>query len=183
MVDIQTILSGVLSTVAIGCLGVIAKTAGQYGGKIVKEVWAWIECKAKASNLEYVLKEAKVIWYQVEEDFRIQDQADKWMNSKADEFDRLLMKKFPNITQAEMNGLRQSIAGEYNKDKVSAIANTFNLKVADSDPINPVDTTGWMSEEEAYKIQADNDELKKQLQTANDKLNGIAKAMTISSEV
>lgn len=167
MIDIQTILSGVLSTVAIGCLGVIAKTAGQYGGKIAKEVWAWIECKAKASNLEYVLKEAKVIWYQVEEDWRIDTKIKDAYVEKSKYFDDLILSKFPSLRQSDIDKLRQSIAGAYNEGK----------KEADNSNVTAINN--GVSGEDVVMLQAENAQLKADLEAANKKLNGIARELTV----
>lgn len=179
MVDIQTILSGALSTVAIGCLGVIAKTAGQYGGKIAKEVWAWIECKAKASNLEYVLKEAKVIWYQVEEDWRIDAKIKDAYVEKSKYFDDLILSKFPSLKQSDIDKLRQSIAGAYNegkKEQMQVLTVDADLQSMTSVKAN---VDGWLSEADAAKMQAENEQLKADLEAANKKLNGIARELTV----
>lgn len=178
MIDISSILTEAVKAGSLGVMGVVGGVIVKYGPKILREVWVWIETKAKANNLEYVLKEATLIWNQVEEDYRISSFVSNAVTSKADEFDKLLLKKFPSLSQEELTKLRQSIAGEYNKDKVNLItssAKSCDSKVADSDP---VDTTGWMSEEEAYKIQAENDKLKADLATANKKLNAAASAIT-----
>ena len=120
MIDIQTILSGVLSAVAVGCLGVVAKVFGQYGSKIAAEVWKMVETKAKASNLEYVLKEAKVIWYQVEEDWRVSEKVRQGFISKSSYFDDMMKRKF-NMNQNQIASIRQSIAGAYNEGKKESI--------------------------------------------------------------
>lgn len=186
MIDISSILTEAVKAGSLGVMGVIGGVIVKYGPKILREVWAYVETKAKANNLEYVLKEAKLVWNQVEEDYRISSVVSNAVTSKADEFDKLLSKKFTSLKQTDLSSLRQSIAGEYNKDKVTTIStpdkysDIANMKVADSDPVN---TDGWMSEEDAAKMQAENDELKKQLDIANNKLNKAASAITGLSEV
>lgn len=169
MVDIQTILSGALTAAAVGCLGVVAKVVGQYGTKIAAEVWKFVETKAKANNLEYILKTAKTIFYQVEEDFRVSDTLTQELISKADYFDGLLMSKIPSLNKNELRNIRQSIAGAYNEGKVKA-----ESKGADEQ----TDTSAWITEEEAYAMKSENDRLKTELETANKKLNAAAKAIT-----
>lgn len=53
----------------------------------------------------------------VDEKFRITDDLKELLKSKADEFDKILLNKFPYLTQSEIADIRQAIAGEINKGK------------------------------------------------------------------
>lgn len=54
----------------------------------------------------------------VDEKFRITDDLKELLKSKADEFDKILLNKFPYLTQSETTDIRQAIAGEINKDSL-----------------------------------------------------------------
>ena len=64
-----------------------------------------------------ILECARQIWNIVEEDFRLNEKAKNELESKADMFDSLLVKKFPYLTKEDLQYWRQSVAGEVNKDK------------------------------------------------------------------
>ena len=67
-------------------------------------------------NQKYITA-AKNIWNIINEDFRISDTIENKLRSKADEFDRFLLAKFPELAQSDVVELRQSIAGEVNAGK------------------------------------------------------------------
>ncbi|QAA35235.1 hypothetical protein C1I91_06115 [Clostridium manihotivorum] len=60
---------------------------------------------------------AKEVWGIVDENFRITQTLENAIQSKAQMFDELLLKKVPGLTQEELDYLRQTIAGEVNKGK------------------------------------------------------------------
>jgi len=70
----------------------------------------------------------KGIWNKIDEDFRISDTVEKKITSKADEFDKALLAKFPELTQDDVAELRQSIAGEVNVGKEVVLSQVDALK-------------------------------------------------------
>ena len=70
----------------------------------------------------------KGIWNKIDEDFRISDTVEKKISSKADEFDKALLTKFPELTQDDVAELRQSIAGEINAGKEVVLSQVDALK-------------------------------------------------------
>lgn len=78
-------------------------------------------------NQNYIT-EAKNIWNMVDENFRISTTIEEKIKSKVDEFNAALLKKFPELTQSDIDNLRQSIAGEVNKDKQAVVNNCDLLK-------------------------------------------------------
>ncbi|MDR3598113.1 hypothetical protein [Clostridium sp.] len=68
--------------------------------------------------------EAKKIWSMVDENFRISATVEEKVKSKADEFSKALLAKFPELSQTDIDILRQSIAGEINKNKDAVINNS-----------------------------------------------------------
>ena len=92
--------------------------------------------------------EAKKIWRVVDENKRISTTVEEKIKSKAEEFGKYLLAKFPELDQTDINNLRQSIAGEVNSDKAAVIDNSDLLKKL---------------QESNDQLQADNTILKDQL--------------------
>ena len=78
-------------------------------------------------NQNYIT-EAKNIWNMVDENKRISKTVEEKLISKIDQFNAALLKKFPELTQEDIDNLRQSIAGEVNADKEAVISNSDLLK-------------------------------------------------------
>lgn len=94
-----------------------------------------LESKLKKSGLESeILKnqnyitEGKKLWNVVNENNRISKTIEEKLVSKAEQFNKLLLTKFPELSQDDIDNLRQSIAGEVNKDKEAVISNSDLLK-------------------------------------------------------
>lgn len=68
------------------------------------------------------------MWNIVEENFRITESVEKKLSSKADEFNKIMLDKFPELTISDISELRQSIVGEVNKGKEAVLENSEILK-------------------------------------------------------
>ncbi len=102
---------------------------------ILKLVIKVLESKLQKSGLEEkIIKNkqyidvAKQVWNVVEEDNRITENIKEKLESKAEMFDRMLLKKFPELSKEDVKELRQSIAGEVNKGKEAVLENSEILK-------------------------------------------------------
>ena len=102
---------------------------------ILKLVIKVLESKLQKSGLEEkIIKNkqyidvAKQVWNVVEENFRITESVEKKLSSKADEFNKIMLDKFPELTISDISELRQSIAGEVNKGKEAVLENSEILK-------------------------------------------------------
>lgn len=102
---------------------------------ILKLVIKVLESKLQKSGLEEkIIKNkqyidvAKQVWNIVEENFRITESVEKKLSSKADEFNKIMLDKFPELTITDISELRQSIAGEVNKGKEAVLENSEILK-------------------------------------------------------
>lgn len=102
---------------------------------ILKLVIKVLESKLKKSGLEekiiknkQYIDAAKQVWNIVEENFRITESVEKKVSSKADEFNKMMMDKFPELSISDISELRQSIAGEVNKGKEAVLENSEILK-------------------------------------------------------
>ena len=94
-----------------------------------------LESKLVKSGLEEIIlknqnyiTEAKNIWNIVNENKRICKTVEGKLKSKAEEFNEALLAKFPELTQTDIDNLRQSIAGEVNADKEAVVSNSDLLK-------------------------------------------------------
>lgn len=103
--------------------------------ELIKILVKLVEAKLKKTGIEEEIikhKEyfdtAKKIWNIVEEDFRITENIKEKLSSKAAEFDRRLLKKFPELSKDDVVDLRQSIAGEVNQGKEAILDNSTILK-------------------------------------------------------
>ena len=117
MIDLSAILTEAVKVATLGIIGVVGKVIVSYGPKIAKQVVKIVETKAKEKNLDYALKLAKQVWYQVEEDWKLDEQIRDYYVTKANYFDSVLLAKFKELNPSDIAELRQSIAGEYNKNK------------------------------------------------------------------
>ncbi|NMF04581.1 hypothetical protein ACUH7Y_09680 [Clostridium beijerinckii] len=70
----------------------------------------------------------KAIWNIVDENFRISKTVEEKVLSKADEFDKLLLAKFPELSQSGVAEIRQAIAGEINQGKSTVVDNSTLIK-------------------------------------------------------
>lgn len=114
-----------------------------------------LESKIKKSGIEETIlknkkyvEAAKGLWYMVDEDFRISKTVEDKLKSKSDEFDKRLLTKFPELSQDDVQELRQSIAGEINAGKEAVISNSELLK---------------QLQDSNAQLQAENASLKEQL--------------------
>ena len=77
---------------------------------------------------ESYIKVAKQIWYMIDENFRISTIVEEKLKSKGDLFNEAILKKFPELSQEDVNNLRQAIAGEINQGKEEVINNSEIIK-------------------------------------------------------
>lgn len=70
-----------------------------------------------------VIETAKEIWYMVDENFRISEKVEEKLKSKAEEFDKALREKYPELNSKEIEEIRQSIAGKINAGKDPVVSN------------------------------------------------------------
>ena len=117
-----------------------------------------LESKLAKSGLEEkILKNknyitvAKQIWNMVDENFRISETVEEKLESKAEQFDKLLLSKFPELTQDDITEIRQAIAGEVNAGKAAVVDNSTLIK----------------------QLQDDNTNLKTELATLTEQLNKV----------
>ena len=109
MNDFLTILYPILLTILAGFLGCVGKEVV----KLTPQLIDFVVAKIGLTNYQKSKLVALDVWNVIEEDKRL----GKLVNSKINEFETLIKIKIPSISNADIKLLRQSIAGEYNKDK------------------------------------------------------------------
>ncbi|ELC8383182.1 hypothetical protein [Clostridium perfringens] len=134
---------------------------------ILKLIIKVLESKLQKSGLEekiirnkQYIDVAKHVWYIVEENFRITESVEKKLSSKADEFNKIMLDKFPELTISDISELRQSIAGEVNKGKEAVLENSEILK----------------------KLQSENDVLKSKIVTLESNLTAISNYVPVENK-
>ncbi|NRT85219.1 hypothetical protein B0I66_004394 [Clostridium beijerinckii] len=88
--------------------------------------------KKNIKNKNYVTV-GKAIWNIVDENFRISKTVEEKVLSKADQFDKLLLAKFPELSQDDVSEIRQTIAGEINQGKAAVVDNSTLIKQLQDD--------------------------------------------------
>lgn len=117
---LDQVLPPILGAITVGLTGVVVAIIKVVGDVVVQYIGKKKEAVEQRLQLDKHVEEintAKQIWNIVEEKYRISDNISDLAKSKADEFDKLLLKKIPYLTKDEISDIRQAIAGEVNKGK------------------------------------------------------------------
>ncbi|WP_415296345.1 cobalt ABC transporter permease [Clostridium perfringens] len=125
----EKILDPILSAVGVALATVlvaIIKSVGNEAVEYLKTKKKVADQKIKESKYAELFEVGKNIWNMVEEKYRVTDNIETLAQSKADMFDKMLLEKFPHLTENELIEVRQALAGEYNKGK--AMLNEDSLK-------------------------------------------------------
>ncbi|OCA99377.1 hypothetical protein [Clostridium beijerinckii] len=122
---------------------------------LVKILVKLFEAKLEKAGIETtILKnrnyfvEAKKIWNALDENERISKTIEEKMVSKIEQFNAAVLKKFPELSQKDIDDLRQAIAGTVNTGKEAVLDNSTIIK---------------QLQESNAKLQTENASLKDQL--------------------
>ncbi|EOU1596835.1 cobalt ABC transporter permease [Clostridium perfringens] len=125
----EKILDPILSAIGVALATVLVAIIKSVGNSAVEYLQAKkkvADQKIKESKYNELFEVGKNIWNMVEEKYRVTDNIENLAKSKAALFDRMLLEKFPHLTECELAEVRQALAGEYNKGK--AMLNEDSLK-------------------------------------------------------
>jgi hypothetical protein len=117
-------IAPIAATAIVAILVAIIKQVGNAAIEFFVTKKKEVEQNIKISGHEEELTTAKEIWNIIEEKFRITENAEQILSSKADEFDKLLLQRIPELSVQNLDDLRQAIAGEYNKGKINLTQGT-----------------------------------------------------------
>jgi len=136
-------LAPILTTAVVSILVIIIKKVGDAVIELLVSKKKEVELRIASSGHEAELNTAKEAWHAIEEKFRITENCTSVLDSKADEFDKLLRNRIPGLTQSNLDYLRQTVAGEVNKYKniENSQSATATDSTSDSETINSNDIT------------------------------------------
>jgi len=117
-------IAPIVATAIVAILVAIIKQVGSVAIEFLVAKKKEAEQNTKISGHEAELNTAKEVWNIIEEKFRITENATQFLDSKADEFDNLLLQRIPELSAKNLEDLRQAIAGEYNKGKINLAQGT-----------------------------------------------------------
>ena len=114
MTELLNQIIPLLITCIIGVLAVVIKGIGDVAIKFI--LTKRDETIERIGQIEYEkrLATALDIWGIVEEHFRLNDLIEHTIDDKADYFNDLLLDRIPSLTQADLDYLRQTVAGQVN---------------------------------------------------------------------
>ncbi|BCZ49425.1 hypothetical protein psyc5s11_54920 [Clostridium gelidum] len=117
-------IAPIAATAIVAILVAIIKQVGRAAIEFFVTKKKEVEQNIKINGHEEELNIAKEVWNIIEEKFRITENAEQILSSKADEFDNLLLQRIPELSAKNLEDLRQAIAGEYNKGKINLAQGT-----------------------------------------------------------
>jgi len=113
MNEFLSIFYPVLYTFLLGFLAFIGKEVV----KLVPKVISYVVAKTGLTNYMKTKDVAWDIWNVIEEHFRISQIVGDTVDAKVTMFESLIKQKLPNITDADIELVRQAVAGEVNANK------------------------------------------------------------------
>ena len=115
---LNTIVTAAL-TALVG-VGVVAiKALGDAAVKYISEKATAVKAKAGADKWNHWMDLARAAWNAVDEEFRITPTLESTISAKQKLFDEALKQAIPEITDAQIEQLRQAVAGEVNKGRAA----------------------------------------------------------------
>ena len=154
---ISEILPQVLPTIGVVLTAILVTIIKKIGNEAVEYISKKKEVAEQQLNSDKnkeILEFAMKAWNIVEEEFRVTENLNKFIGTKAEMFDKLLLEKFPILTEKQIAEIRQAIAGEINRGREALFKDTFK--------------------EEVKKIQEDNSKLIQENNDLKNKLNIIS---------
>ena len=154
---ISEILPQVLPTIGVVLTAILVTIIKKIGNEAVEYISKKKEVAEQQLNSDKnkeIIEFAMKAWNIVEEEFRVTENLNKFIGTKAEMFDKLLLEKFPILTEKQIAEIRQAIAGEINRGKEALFKDTFK--------------------EEVKKIQEDNSKLIQENNDLKNKLNIIS---------
>lgn len=111
---------GTAALTALVGVGVVAiKALGDAAVKYITEKAAAVKAKAGADKWNHWMDLARQTFAAVDEEFRITPTLESTISAKQKLFDEALKQAIPEITDAQIEQLRQAVAGEVNKGRTA----------------------------------------------------------------
>lgn len=106
-------------TALVGVGVVVIKVLGDAAVKYISEKAAAVKAKAGADKWNHWMNLARAAWNAVDEEFRITPTLESTISAKQKLFDEALKQAIPEITDTQIEQLRQAVAGEVNKGRAA----------------------------------------------------------------
>jgi uncharacterized protein YdiU (UPF0061 family) len=157
--------------------------------QLIKILIKLIESKLIKSGIEQtILKnqnyfiEAKKIWNMVDENFRISKTVEEKLESKVEQFDKYLLDKFPELTQSDIDSIRQSIAGEINQGKEEVVSSSTLLQQLQSTNVELTNTNSQL-QSNLKDITDENTQLKNKIIELTNKWSAMQNAFVTTDNI
>lgn len=121
---VQQIISTIIPVLVTAIAGVLVaaiKAVGDAGVQLINEKIVAVKTSAGAEQWNHWMQLAQTVWNAVDEEFRITPTLEKTIANKQALFTEKIQQVIPEITDDEIEQLRQAIAGEVNKGKAAII--------------------------------------------------------------
>lgn len=146
-------IAPIATTAIVAILVTLIKAVGSAVIEVLGKKKEQIDQAIRVSGHEDDLQAAKEVWNIVEEKFRITENIQTLLGSKADEFNKLLLQRIPGLSQQNLDDLRQAIAGEVNATKAAVLTKDDALKQLQDTNIQMA-TENSSLKEQLSKVQA-----------------------------
>ena len=113
---LKQILS-VLEPTIISILGIVISSLGVIAVSFIKTKRDSVVAKIGQDQYNHRIKVAEDVFNFVDEEFRVNGIVGKAIDDKISLFNAELLKRIPGLTQAQIDSLRQTIAGQVNKGR------------------------------------------------------------------
>ncbi|ADK15144.1 MULTISPECIES: hypothetical protein [Clostridium] len=123
---LQSIINGIVPiavTVIVGVLVAVIKAIGDAIVVLVEKRKEEVIQKIRINRYNGCLQVAREVWRVVDEYFRINSNIKSTISNKQKKFEEEILKILPDLTATQIEQLRQSVAGEINKDKDKIVQN------------------------------------------------------------
>ncbi|OAA95033.1 hypothetical protein [Clostridium coskatii] len=123
---LQSIINGIVPiavTVIVGVLVAVIKAIGDAIVVLVEKRKEEVIQKIRINRYNGCLQVAREVWRVVDEYFRINSNIKSTISNKQKKFEEEILKILPDLTATQIEQLRQSVAGEINKDKDKIVRN------------------------------------------------------------
>ena len=130
----------VLEPTIISILGIVISALGAIAVSFIKTKRDSVVAKIGQDQYNHYIKVSEDVFNFVEEECRVNGVVGKAIDSKIDLFNKELLKRIPGLTQAQIDSLRQTIAGQVNKGREVILSEGTQTEQAVSNEIQPIVT-------------------------------------------
>ena len=128
----------VLEPTIISILGIVISSLGAIAVSYIKTKRDSVVAKIGQDQYNHRIKVAEDVFNFVDEEFRVNGIVGKAIDNKIAMFNAELLKRIPGLTQAQIDSLRQTIAGQVNKGREVILSEGTQTEQAVSNEVQPI---------------------------------------------